>query len=231
MATSYGNPPIVTDGLVLCLDAANPLSYPGSGTTWNDLSGQGNSGTLINGPTFNSSNGGSLVFDGADDYARFNSGLYGRISFSLEYWFYQNSIESFSQEMFTSDYTNSGNTSNPGIEIYSSGTTLYFRSNYNNGTRPATTTISAQVWNHVVAVCTVDSSITLYLNGVEGNSNIPSNPYITWNNEPLNLGAITGYSILIPFSGKISIGKIYNRALSASEVLQNYEATKTRFGL
>ena len=59
---------IITDGLVIALDAANTKSYPGSGTTWSDLSGNSNNGTLTNGPTFNSGNGGSIVFDGTNDY-------------------------------------------------------------------------------------------------------------------------------------------------------------------
>ena len=63
-------PSIVTNGLVLCLDAGNQLSYPGTGTTWNDLSRNGNNGTLTNGPVFNS--GGSMVFDGVNDYCAFN---------------------------------------------------------------------------------------------------------------------------------------------------------------
>ena len=65
---AYRNgPKIVTDGLVLCLDAAIGKSYPGSGTSWTDLSGNGNNGTLQNTPTFNSANGGSLIFDAAND--------------------------------------------------------------------------------------------------------------------------------------------------------------------
>jgi hypothetical protein len=67
----FTGPNIVTDGLVLYLDAANQKSYPGTGTTWNDLSGNGNNGTLVNGPTFNSDNNGSIVFDGVDDYVNF----------------------------------------------------------------------------------------------------------------------------------------------------------------
>jgi hypothetical protein len=63
----YRGPHIVTDGLILSLDAANNKSYPRSGTTWNDLSGNGNNGTLVNGPTFSSANGGSIVFDGTND--------------------------------------------------------------------------------------------------------------------------------------------------------------------
>ena len=64
----YGG--IVKDGLILDLDAAKRDSYPSSGTVWNDISGFQNNGTLINGPTFNSSNGGSIVFDGVDDYVQ-----------------------------------------------------------------------------------------------------------------------------------------------------------------
>jgi hypothetical protein len=67
MAFNY-SPKIVTDGLVLYLDAANPKSYPGTGTAWNDISRGGNNGTLVNGPTFDSTNGGSIVFDGVNDY-------------------------------------------------------------------------------------------------------------------------------------------------------------------
>ena len=66
MVTQAGG--IVTDGLVLNLDAGNPQSYPGSGTTWTDLSGNGNNGTLLNGVGYDSDNGGSLVFDGSNDY-------------------------------------------------------------------------------------------------------------------------------------------------------------------
>jgi hypothetical protein len=71
MGISRG-PKIVSSGLVLCLDAANKLSYPGTGTTWTDLSGTGKNLTLTNGPTFNAGNMGSIVFDGTNDYAVVN---------------------------------------------------------------------------------------------------------------------------------------------------------------
>ena len=67
MATIY-NPNIVTDNLVFCVDAANTKSYSGSGTIWKDISGEDNDGTLVNGPTFSNDNGGSIVFDGTNDY-------------------------------------------------------------------------------------------------------------------------------------------------------------------
>ena len=73
--TIYGAPSIVTDGLSLYLDAANTRSYPGSGTAWYDLSGNVNHGTLVNGPTFDSGNAGSIVFDGTNKYVNFPNPL------------------------------------------------------------------------------------------------------------------------------------------------------------
>lgn len=85
MAVS-GGPDIVPDGLVLALDAANIKSYAGSGTIWNDLSGNNNSGSLVNGPTFNSANGGSIVFDGVNDYVSLSSAVNTNTSFTLGFW-------------------------------------------------------------------------------------------------------------------------------------------------
>ena len=84
MATLYA-PRIVTDGLVLCLDAGNRKSYPGSGTSWVDMSGNNNTGTLTNGPTFGGGNGGSIVFDGVNDFVNFSNYLwsYGVLLFLL----------------------------------------------------------------------------------------------------------------------------------------------------
>jgi len=75
MATNY-NPKITTDGLVLCLDAANPKSYPGSGTAWFDISGNSRNGTLTNSPTFSSSNQGYFSFDGTDDFVSITDTAY-----------------------------------------------------------------------------------------------------------------------------------------------------------
>ena len=83
------SPKIVTDGLVLCLDAASRKSYPGSGTTWFDRSGNGNNGTLTNGPTFSSDNGGSIVFDGTNDYVNCGTtlGNFGTSNFTINFFF------------------------------------------------------------------------------------------------------------------------------------------------
>ena len=85
-AITGGAKNIVTNGLVFYLDAANKLSYPGSGTAWVDLSGNGNNGTLTNGPTFSSNNAGSIVFDGVDDYVGRNSSINTGQNFSVFAW-------------------------------------------------------------------------------------------------------------------------------------------------
>ena len=96
MALSH-SPSIVLDGLVLCLDAGNPKSYPGSGTNVSDLSGNGNNGTLVNGVGYNGSNLGSLVFDGSNDYADCgnNSILNVGNNITVNVWFYVSQISSF----------------------------------------------------------------------------------------------------------------------------------------
>ena len=81
----YRTPPIVTNGLVLALDAGNTLSYVSGSTTWRDLSGNNNSGSLVNGPTFNSVNGGSIVFDGSNDYVEI-SPVNASSQFTLNFW-------------------------------------------------------------------------------------------------------------------------------------------------
>ena len=98
-------PKIVTNGLVLCLDAANPSSYPGTGTTWNDLIGNTNS-TLVNGPTYSSSNAGIITFDGTNDYVRipFNS-IFNITSnpFSVIIWNKKNDTSSVYNGLITAD--------------------------------------------------------------------------------------------------------------------------------
>ena len=82
----YRGPKIVTDGLVLALDAANKKSYPGTGTTWQDLSGNGNDATLVNSPTFGTTNGGRFEFDGTNRYLTFPEISFTNQDFTLEFW-------------------------------------------------------------------------------------------------------------------------------------------------
>ena len=89
----FGPPKIITTNLTSYLDAANPSSYPGSGTTWTDLSGNNNNFILTNGPTYDNRNGGSISFDGTDDYLLNNSLVLNyNANFTIQFWFNTNSL-------------------------------------------------------------------------------------------------------------------------------------------
>jgi len=228
----YYGPRIVSNGLVLCLDAANKRSYPGTGTTWTDLSGNGNNGTLTNGPTFSNVNGGSILFDGIDDYvAGGNLGSFYSQG-TISYWMYSTAVEDY-RNPFTTNY----NGGNVGIrfEQYTSASP-YGGFNVIIGNDAGTFTnfsyspsaiLTVNSWYNVVLVWnTVTNIATGYLNGVlKFNS---SHTYWATTLPAIAIG--NGFSSARYFKGNISSVGIYNRALSATEVLQNYNATKTRFG-
>ena len=231
MAFSNG-PTVVTNGLVLSLDAADRNSYPGSGTTWTDMSGNGNNGTLTNGPTFSSANQGAIVFDGVDDYANFGNILnFTSEPFTFSHWFYCNTL--------------STNQAGQGPVIFYKGSfqvngyyaqvnldgSLGFRTNQ-SGVRQNSTTaagvITAGIWYNA-SYTRLGSSIRVYINGIDTTSVADShvNPTSSTNNF-----TIANYQNGFIYGNiRISSFLTYNRALTASEVLQNYNATKTRFGL
>jgi len=235
------SPTIVTDGLVLCLDAANSRSYPGAGTTWTDLKG-GNNGTLTNGPTFDTANVGSVAFDGVDDYVEVSPSSQTNLSggnFTISSWFYLPlSVDT------TNTYYNIfaiGNTSlgsnvfylsvwrsglNPGC-LYSRINNVTLLGTDNSGT--------GYVGNYYkvsgkwVNICFVEDNGTsiMYINGnINGSRTTPTIPssdnYIT-------LGRMAQYSLLSPPSLLFSSFILYNKPLTISEVRQNYLATKGRY--
>ena len=222
---NYG-PKTVTNGLVFCVDAADKNSYPGSGTAWNDIGGQGYTGTLTNGPTFNSSNNGSIVFDGTDDYVTvLTSGLVNNI-ISMDVWFNLNSSKLYSALMgsnATEKYEmliKSGGA----IEV-SLSTNNYMQ--YNN-------ILSLNTWTNIVVTAVSGTQWKMYKNGVYLGS--PTSSVGTWQVSGTSItnfdvGRIRNDVANFGFSGNISSVKIYNRELTASEILQNYNATKSRFGL
>jgi hypothetical protein len=230
MATSY-SPSIVTDGLVLVLDAANPLSYPGTGTTWSDLSGEGNNGTLTNGPTFDPTNGGAISFDGTDEYVtvQYNSALDISTAITVEAWVkYRSqgeiggagrtySVISYKGYPWTWLLEDQSGQFNFRIST-TSDSDSNIASNYYHGLNN---------WDHVV--CTYNGATqAIYVNGILQNSKSLTGTIDT-SATTIELGTYgTGdYSL----NGWLANHRIYNRALSASEVQQNYQALKTRFGL
>ena len=231
----YRGPYTVTDGLVLCLDAANSKSYPGTGTTWGDLSGNGNNGTLVNGPTFSSTNGGSIVFDGVNDLATtLGAGItdYSQ-PFSMGVWFYIDPAATWANGFRSNIYSIAGS--------YAGQYGLFKESGdiFGMQLRDADSTITAAVsgnlkgiWYYLIS--TWDGSILkLYRNGELVSTNSAGG--ITGAPDTSNLyiggarafGGDTGNF----YQGNIAKCEYYNRQLTDSEVLQNYNATKSRFGL
>ena len=225
MAISRG-PKIVTNGLVLALDAADKNSYKGSGTTWKDLSGNNNNGTLTNGPTFSNSSRGTIVFDGTDDNIQLGnaSNFVSANGITVNCWVKTNVTEVYKKIFVT---VTTGTQSITGV-YFSLGPSPY---NYYfgiNGVQQATSTsnLSTTQYNNICG--TYDkSNIKLYLNGV-----LLATTAYTTSISTSGIGRISGYDNGSEiWDGNISSVMIYNRALTATEVLQNYNATKSRFGL
>jgi len=236
MAFSY-SPKIITDGLVFYLDAANPRSYPGVGTTWTDLSRGGNTGTLINGPTFDSGNGGSIVFDGVNDYTSINTilSLQGNSPFSVSGWFKRNG-----------DWSNGatwgigGGSSTTGINSWNSGNTNQITIDlWGTTTYTTNQTYSLTEWKHVVWVYSgpsfTTSNIIIYINSIPyTGANLTSLRGST-GTPAIAGGVVIGRADVISnqYYGKPTISNflIYNRALTSQEIQQNFNATRTRFGI
>ena len=221
----FHSPRIVTDGLVLCLDAGNIKSYPGSGTTWTDLSGRRNNGTLTNGPTYSSTNGGSIVFDGTNDYVTVGSSPYtgfGTGDFTLECWVYMQ--VSGSMVIYDGRYSSSAT----GFAL-SYDTVNGLKVFYSGGNRIVGGTISANAWNHV-AVAKVSGSTRLYVNGSQVGSTYADTNNYTSGAQNAFIGA--GYNLSAFWNGYMSTIKVYNgKGLTAQEIQQNFNALRGRFGI
>ena len=220
---------LTTTNLFVNLDASNTASYPGTGTTWTDLQGNDN-GTLINGPTFNAANGGSIVTDGVNDYI-----LVGRVAGT------GTSTQSMTYELWINPADNDGNimsmsAANPQTNwnmppIAASGgrfrgkvwaNNYIFSNNFTQGT-----------WYQVVLTWNYPSRTqSLYVNGVLN----ASQGGITYSSSNVDnflfLGqANPGADNTGMFGGRYGIFRIYNRALTANEILQNFNANRSRYGI
>lgn len=225
MSFNY-SPKIVTDNLILCLDGANRQSYVSGSTIWNDISTKLNTVTLLNGPTYTTSNNGSIVFDGVDDYGTipYNSDFdLSDGNYTLEGWFNSNDFNN-PQSLISKDTW--GINFDWALYIHNA-TTLIF---YSNGT---TTNVTATVptmatgkWYHYV-VTSISGVVSIYLNSVLYNSN---NMTTSNNSQFYVTVGITGWNNPNFFTnGKIPILRIYKRGLTSAEVSQNYNAIKPRF--
>ena len=240
MGTNY-NPPIVTDGLVFCGDAANQRSYPKSGTTWSDLAGA-NDGTLTNmgASNFSSDNAGSFSFDGSNDSVTVTS---NNLSFNVQSgssflaWVKPDTVSgggSFSStnpKYIISKGSGSVATANFLFRILGGkiNFTYAYASSQYVSPKSNPSVVTANNWNFISAVHE-GSSIKLYLNGSEAASSAAGD-------SATHASLTTGTSAYIGseinnqryFDGSIGAINIYNRALTADEVRQNYQATVGRY--
>lgn len=232
---SYSNgPQIVTNGLVMYLDAANKKSYPGSGTSWIDLSGNRNNGTSFGSPTFSGENAGSLVFDGTDDRVEISHSVSLAITVSITAmaWIKFSNL-SVDRVVVSKPEPFFGTTPSP-YELYinNSGKAVFMRGDafaYGQGST-ATNAMSFGVWQHVAATVNTNALIH-YLNGSRNGTGTLDNGSGRDQGGKLYIGHRPNNSSPLFTNGNIASVSIYNRALSPDEVLQNYNATKTRFGL
>jgi hypothetical protein len=237
---SGGQGNIVTNGLVLNLDAANPRSYapPYNGTTWQNIAPISSSltGSLVGGVAYTGSNGGALVFDGVNDYVTgFDSiSLNTTSSFSVEFWF---NLTSFSDAYpsLIQLKTNSSFGWNLSLSQNGGYLGLTFGSTNNWSTIKTDNIPTVGVWNHVIVTYNglgagTISNYKTYLNNIE--QTLSSAGGFNSTTQVNYIGTTNAASRGIDdFIGRISVCRIYNRALNASEVLQNFNATRARFGV
>jgi len=216
--------PVVTTGLQLYLDAGNASSYPGSGTTWTDLSSNSLTGTLTNGPTYSGTNGGSIVFDGTNDYVQCLGSLTVTAA-TFVTWIKRNGSQGTYDGILFSRGTNT-----TGMNFYTSNQLGYHWNdssstyNWSSGL-----TIPDATWC-MIAISVTSTSATAYLcqtGGTTTATNTVNHSSSVLNDIKLALDdAASRY-----FNGNIAIAQLYNIALSAGEVSQNFEADRTRFGV
>jgi hypothetical protein len=218
----FGLEQIITDGLVLNLDAGNPASYPGSGTTWFDLSGSGNNGTLVNGVGYSSDNLGSLVFDGVDDFI------------NLNFPFTQSSsANSYTIVMGAKLSTTSGSrrqlwSSDNGGFDWSFGAGDGTRFIIFSGENSYTGRLQDTNWHIFTAQWSSSFGTRLYIDNVLdiSTANISYDSSIS---STTSIGRNPGFGEY--WNGNVSFVQLYNRALTASEIAQNFNALRSRYGI
>ena len=241
---AFGNgPSVVTNGLVLALDAADRNSYPGSGTVWNDLSGNNNSGSLINGPTFSSANGGSIVFNGSNTYVNcgtISTQILSNNQFTANYWLQITGSargDFFGIKNFNTPQDDIGFFIDTNNKLYA-----YFNVQgtiTNNGVGSgyasvSNTTFSRNTIYNITCIKDASQKIVMYVNGVLDNntySTITNTANVASTSLWVGSNRTNATTPSLTWPGNIYNTQIYNRALSAAEIAQNYNAQKSRFNL
>lgn len=225
MAANFEYENIVTSGLVLSLDAGFVGSYPTTASNWYDISGNASNGTLTNGPTFDSANSGSIMFDGVDDFAQC-TGSFTLTSATFVTWIRRDGNQvSYAGILFSRGTNTTGmdfTTSNQLGYHWNDAAATY---NWASGL-----TIPNLTWC-MVAISVTSTSATGYLcqtSGITTATNTTNHASSVLN--AINIARDSGNATRV-FKGNIAISQLYNRALSADEITQNFNALKGRFGV
>ena len=218
-----GGPYVIRDSsLVLELDAADKNSYVGTGTTWTDLSGNNNTGTLVNSPTFSSANGGTIAFNGTNQYVTDTINI-ASSAFTIICWVYPNVTPS-SNIVFSVGTTAANRQA---IHLRMVTNTSFLFGMYADDLSATVTGVTG-VWNCFSVTLTTGFVQSIYQNGIFNTSRTAGGYYV--GNTTCNIArwAMNAGEYV---NGNIPIVQVYNRALSAAEILQNYNAIKSRFNL
>jgi len=224
---------IVTNGLVLNLDAGQTASYPGTGTTWTDLSGNGNNGTLVNGPTYSSANGGSLAFNGTTQWTNIPTvvtPIPSNGSFTVSMWFnFNNYLDNAFASLF--DAGNLGG--NPSGFCLAKNNTNNVYVAVNTGFKAFFTIFSNNIWYNIVATAAFGApyDLNLYINGQLAPV-ASSATTSTLTASGANYGICRRSSSAADYrAGSVGAVYLYNRALTAAEVQQNFNCLRMRYGI
>jgi hypothetical protein len=228
MSTAEGGGDIVRNGLILYLDAANPKSYISGSTIWNDLSRIGNNGTLVNGPTFNTSNGGNIVFDGTNDFVSIGvNPITGSSAFTLCGWLNVKTHANYGIALFIGN----ASLSNSAYIGYVAGAQVgtagsigggLFGINYGSG-------ILQNTGFHYVTLTYnggFGGTMIVYVDGI---NRVSGTTTPNLGASSIRMGSDTTGTYI--YNGNIAQTLIYNRALSQQEIQQNFNATRSRFGI
>ncbi len=226
----------VTHGLVLNLDASNASSYSGTGTSWTDLSGSSNNMSLYNGASYDPSNQNSILFDGVNDYVGKNTAINTGQDFTVSVWMYATLLGTTRTSLVANsyDYTG-GNGWFFCTDALGAPNSFFLSIGSDNPVKVSSdNSISINTWNYLTAVVKSGGRyIDLYKNGIliSGATTDSGVSTISYNYDNFSIGLRDPAGTPDPFEGNIGTTHIYNLALTAEEVLQNFNATKERYGL
>jgi hypothetical protein len=232
------NPAIIANGLVLNVDAGNPLSYTGSGTTWTDLSASATNAALTNGPTYGNFNNGCITFDGVNDWGIItNPSTLKNQNFTISIWIYPQTQNNAVIGIL--DFGHSGSIGNAWVvQSEDALTNQYYYFAYWDGSAFQPTgsfgagkglQIKTGLWQNLTYTKN-GTAVVGYLNGIQIYSATAGSSTVSYGTKNVTIAGVTNESARY-FKGNIPSVQIYNRGLSSSEVIQNFNATRVRYGV